>query len=350
MKQEKNIKYRHIKKEERLEISILLSKGYSMRNIAEVLGRNVSSISREIRDNSVKGVYDPFKANHKAYVKRKYSKYQGMKVVGNIELREYVESNLKKGWSPELIAGRIRNIDKDIKCIGFKGIYKYVYSPYGRNLERYLRYKGNNKRKVKRAKVTQLKDRIFIDNRPDIINTRERHGDWEGDLIVSGKNGRGVLVVLYERRARYVKIRRVMSQKPDIVNRHIYEMTGGLICFNSLTIDNDICFQKHIHLSRLINAPVYFCHPYHSWEKGGVENVNKLIREYIPKSTNISKYDDEYIRIIQDNLNNRPKKCLDYKTPLEVMLENKQFMKPLDYVIMNTIKKNNTSVALEGTM
>jgi len=322
MKKEK--KYTHIKKGERLEIAILLNKGYKIREIAKVLKRSPGTISEEIKRNSVKGVYDPKKANHKAYVRRKYSKYQGMKIVGNDKLREYVEEKLKEGWSPEQIAGRLKNVETHYPYASHRVIYKFIYSVYGRNLERYLRYKGKRKRR-KREKRTKLKNRTFIDQRPEIISKRERFGDWEGDLIVSGKSGKGVLIVLEERKSRYPILKRVMSQKASVINQHIKEKTGGFICFNSLTIDNDVSFSKHEELSEILGCPVYFCHPYHAWEKGGVENTNKLIREYIPKGADISKLSDEYIKEIERKLQNRPRKCLGYKTPLEVMIENNQF-------------------------
>ena len=318
--------FSHIKKTERLEIAILLNKGYSIRSIARTLNRSPSSISDEIKNNSVKGKYDPHKANHKAYVKRKYSKYQGMKIENDIELRNYVEDKINEDWSPEQIAGRIKEIDTYLKPISHRAIYKFIYSPYGGRLEEKLRYYSKKRRKGhKRPKITQLQDRTFIDKRPQRINKRREYGNWEGDLIVSGKTGNGVLLVLHERKSRYVLIKRILSRKTDIINQTIYELTGGLIDFKSLTLDNDISFSKHLELSKELGIDIYFCHPYHSWEKGGVENTNGLIRQYIPKSNDISQYTDQYIQSIQDKLNNRPRKCLNFKTPHEIMLENNQF-------------------------
>jgi len=183
MKQKKQRKFTHIKKAERLEMSILLNKEYGIRDIAKALKRDPGAISREIANNSVNGAYDPKKANHKACVKRKYSKYQGMKIENNKELRDYVEKKIKQDWSPEQIAGRIKEIDKDLKRVSYQGIYKFIYSPYGRKLERYLRYK-NKKRRHKGNKSSQIQNRTFIDERPEITNKKERYGDWEGDLIV----------------------------------------------------------------------------------------------------------------------------------------------------------------------
>lgn len=346
MKQQNN-KYHHIKKTERLEIAILLEKDYGITDIAKVLRRSKGAISDEIKSNSVNGIYDPHKAEHKAYVRRKYSKYQGMKVIEDIELRNYVEEKIKEDWSPEQISGRLKNIDIHIKYVSREGVYKFIFSPYGRQLERYLRYKGNKRKGSKRAKVSQLENRTFIEERPEIANNRERFGDWEGDLIVSGKNGKGVLLVLHERRTRFPVIEKIMSRETAVINERIQLRTGGLVCFNSLTLDNDISFSKHKELSDMIGAPVYFCHPYHSWEKGGVENTNQLIRQYIPKGSDISKFSHQYIRDVETKLRNRPKKCLGYKTPLEVMVENNQF-KTLEYSdIINSIK-NPQAVRLEG--
>lgn len=317
-------KYGHITKTERLELAVLLRRGYSLREIARVLTRSPGSISAEIKNNKVRGVYDPRKAHHKAYVRRKYSKYQGMKVVRNIDLRNYVEAHLKEDWSPEEISGRITKVDTHLPYASFRAIYKFVYSVYGRQLEQNLRYRGQRKTKKPHRPATKLRERIFIDQRPEIANSRQRLGDWEGDFIVSGKSGRGTLLVLHERKARYVLIKRILQPKIEAVHQFIGAMTEGCV-LNTLTLDNDIIFRRHEELSRLLDTPIYFCHPYHSWEKGGVENTNKLIRQYLPKGSDIAQYSDEYIQMIQDKLNGRPRKCLNYQTPLEVMRENHQF-------------------------
>lgn len=344
----KNKTYGHIIKTERREIALLIEKKYSLRNIARMLKRSPNTISQEINQNSVKGVYDPLKADHKAYVKRKYSKYQGMKIVEDNQLRSYVEEKIKEDWSPEEVAGRLKEVDRHIKYASRGAIYKFIYSSYGRLLEQHLRYKGERKRGRKREKITQLENRVFIEKRPEIIARKERFGDWEGDFIVSNKTGRGVIIVLYERKTMYVVVKRLMTRSCNVVNQYIKDMTGGFVCFNSLTIDNDISFRKHEELSELLGAPIYFCHPYHSWEKGGVENINKLIRQYVPKGSDISKYSERYLREIEAKLNNRPRKGLGYKTPLEVMLENNQFKTLKDFGIIKKQKTPIAGVLLEG--
>ena len=340
MKKKKRAKYTHTKKAERLEIAMLLNKGYSCRDIAKVLGRSPNTISREIKNNKVNRKYDPHKANHKAYVKRKYSKYQGMKVVKDIKLWKYIKDKIEQDWSPEAIAGRIENVDTHIKSISAKGIYKFIYSAYGRNLESHLAHRGKKRKSKAASKIERLKDRVFIDKRPKIIDKRKRFGDWEGDFIVSGRNGKGVILTLYERKSKYCILKKFVVQRIELIHQYIFEITGGVI-MNSLTLDNDIIFKKHKELSELLGIPIYFCHPYHSWEKGGVENINKLIRRYIPKSSDISQNSDKYIQTIQDKLNNRPRECLKYKTPYEIMIENNQFKKEIKYLLNDILKVEN---------
>lgn len=347
----KQNKYHHITKEERTEIAFLCKKGYSIGAIAEALSRSKGAISEELNRNEVNGEYDAKKAQHKACLRRKNSKYEGMKVVSDANLRQYIEKRIgEDDWSPEQVAGRLKNVDTGIKYASKEAIYKYVFSIYGRNLENNLRYKGKKKSR-KRTKVGQLKNRTFIEERPAIIEQRGRFGDWEGDFIVSGKNGSGALLVLHERKARFTVIDKLDSRSPSLVNQRLGEITGGFAFFNSLTLDNDISFKLHEEMSKIMGCPVYFCHPYHSWEKGGVENTNKLIRQYIPKSSDISKFSIEYIKGVENKLNNRPRKCLGFKTPSEVMEENNQFKAPFfleENQLKFKINKNTQVVRLGG--
>ena len=338
---EENIttKYSHISLVERKEIELLLNKGRSQNYIAQTLQRSKSSISEEIRSGKTNEIYNAKKAQHKAYARRKYSKYQGMKIVKNKETRDYVEAHLKDDQSPETIAGRIKEIDNHIKYAGKGAIYKFVYSVHGRKLEKHLYSKAVHKKSgPKRKNGKTLSDRIFIGERPAYIDNRRDFGDWEGDFIVSPKSGSGVLLVLYERKSRYTIIKKLTTRNNDEVNKTIYELTGGLVCFNSLTLDNDIAFKKHKELSKMLGINIYFCEPYKSWQKGGVENINKLIRRYIPKKTDISKVDDKYIQSIEDKLNNKFRKCLNYKTALEVMLEYNQLKSEVCDILKETKK------------
>lgn len=163
---------------------------------------------------------------------------------------------------------------------------------------------------------------MFISDRPKYVDDRRDFGDWEGDFIVSPKNGAGVLLVLHERKSKYTIIKKLTTRNNDEVNNAIYELTGSIVCFNSLTLDNDIAFKKHRKLSDLLGIAIYFCEPYKSWQKGGVENMNKQIRRYIPRGTDISKVSEKRIQEIEDKMNNKFRKCLNYKTAREVVLEN----------------------------
>jgi IS30 family transposase len=184
-------KYTHITKQERQEISILINKGYSYRDIAQVLKRSTSSIFNEIKHNSVNGIYNSNKAHQKSYIKRKHSKYQGMKIRENSELEKYISEKLKKRWSPEVIAGRLKEVDKHFQYASKGAIYKFIDSVFGQYLQKYLYKNTVHKRKdrKRRKKEDRLKDRIFIDQRPKYIDNRLNFGHWEGDFIVSGKHG-----------------------------------------------------------------------------------------------------------------------------------------------------------------
>lgn len=344
----KKKKHCQIKKAERLEIAILLAKNYTLTDIAKALKRSKSTLSEEISRNSVNGAYDPEKAQQKAWFRRKYSKYQGMKTVSDAELWNFVESKLKQDWSPEQIAGRLKYVEKGIKYASRGAIYKFIYSVYGRRMERYLRYKRKKRKPRRYSKVSQLENRSFIEKRPQIANKRKRFGDWEGDFLESGGQNKTAVIVLRERKGRYSLLEKIPNKSPVLVNQRLREMTAAINEVKSLTLDNDIAFKKHERLSEMLGIPLYFCRPYHSWEKGGVENENKLIRQYLPKGTNLGRYSDKTVRRIQDRLNNRPRKCLNYKTPLEAMFRNKQFKTLSDFAIINKQKTPRSGVRIEG--
>ena len=308
----KHKKYFHITTTDRQQIDLYLAEGKGFRRIAKLIGKSRNAISYEVRENSVRGKYDWKKACHKARVRRKQSKYQGMKVVERQELRKFIVAKLKEDWSPEEISGRIKNIEKHLSYVSAKGIYKFIYSVYGRQVEKFLRYKGKKQKGGDKRTVAQLQDRVFIDKRPKSVAKRRFFGDWEGDFIVSGKSGRGVLLVLVERKSRYVIVRKMLARTSNEVNAMIAQILGGIVLFNSLTLDNDIVFKKHKVLSGLLGRPVYFTHPYHSWEKGTVENMNKWIRQYVGKGSDISQYSDEYIQFTENRLNDRPRECLKF--------------------------------------
>lgn len=322
-KQKSKAKNTHFCYEERVKIEFLLNDKTSLSEIARKLQRAKSSVFDEIRLNSVKGVYTAKKAQLKSYQRRWRARYQSMKIAANALLRDYVESRIRRYWSPEDISGRIRFVETNIPYANKDTIYKYVKSVYGRNLENFLWFKGR-KRKTS-SKRSDLKDREFIDSRPKSVFKRRFFWDWEADFIVSGKHGKGALLVFVERKSRYVLIFKLADRKVETIN-FVLKMifgSGQLIC-NTLTIDNDICFRHHKQMSKIIGAPVFFCHPYHSWEKGTVEKMNQMIRRFVKKGCNIDKVSKKKVKWVEEILNNKPYKCLGFYTPKEVLLRSKE--------------------------
>lgn len=278
------------------------------------MGRVVSSISDEIRVNSVNDAYDPHKAQHKAYVRRRNISYLGKKIVMQTKLREFVDGALSDGQSPEAIAGRLKYQEKYLPYASKNTILRYLKSPYGK----LIGIKWKKKLKPKRSrKVSKLADRIFIDNRPKIASNRRRVGDMEGDFIVSGKNGKGILLVVVCRKLRVVFLELILDVSVDEVHSAFARIKDKFPEIKTLTLDNDILFRMHKTLEKLLEVDIYFCHPYHSWEKGSVENANREIRKFIPKSSDMSQYDLEFIQNIETHLNQRFMECLKYATPEE---------------------------------
>lgn len=316
-----NSSYHQLSLKERVSIEILLILKFSQREVSRFLKRRVSSISDEIKRNSTKGKYDAFKAHQKSKDRRKRNrKYQPLKIIRNKNLWRYIVDNLRQDWSPEIISGRLKNIENEKGRINKDSIYKFIHSPYGTNLEKYLKNRKRSKNRQSRERRGRLLDRKMIDQRPKIIEERSRFGDWEADFIVSHKSS-SVLLVLIERRSRYIILRKLDNRNNDLINLAIAEMLSGFPVL-SLTLDNDIAFQRHKELELMIKAPVFFCHFYTSWEKGSVENVNKMIRKYIKKKSDINDYSNEFIKEIENKLNHRPRKILKFQTSFEYFIEN----------------------------
>lgn len=302
-----------------------MGKGYSIRGIARQLDRSHSNILEEIKRNSVKGKYDPIKADHKAYVRRREAKYQGMKIAENESLKKYVDDNLYDDQSPEAIAGRINKYEKHLPSISKDSIRRYIRSVYGRKVEYHrIKQKRKRKRSRKRPKVTKLQDRVFIDKRPRYIQERKRVGDAEADFLVSCKTGAGIILSLADRKIRVGFLEQILVITIGNVHRAFQKIKERFPELKSISIDNDLLLQKHKELEKLLGVKIYFCHPYHSWEKGTIENTNKYIRRDIPKGSDISKYSNQFIRKLEDKLNRRYMKVLDYKTPQEMLNEHRK--------------------------
>lgn len=234
------------------------------------------------------------------------------------DLREFVENALRDDLSPPAISGRLKNHEHHLPSASKDSIYRFLKSPYGRKIEDERLQKRKRHRKS-RTKTQMLKDRKFIDQRPKSIDSRRRIGDAEGDFIVSGKMGKGILFVVVDRKIRVSFLEIIYVVTITAVHDAAMRIKKRFSEFRTMTTDNDILFQHHKELEKLLNITIYFCHAYHSWEKGTVENVNKYIRRDISKSSDISRYSKTFIQSIEDKLNRRPMKCLNYFTPAEML-------------------------------
>ena len=318
--------HKHITQSERKEIYILLKKGYSHRDIAAAMSRSHTSISREIKANSVYGEYNPQKAHAKAKAKRRFSKYQGMKVEKLPELRKYIIEKLELFWTPEEIAGRLKEIDHHLPYISGKGIYKWLYSPYGQRYCHLLPKQQYKPRRKKKKKTTRemIPNRIGIEKRPIKANNRSEAGHYEEDTMVSGKRHKSktALSVFCDRKTIYSRLKRIPNLKPKTHVKAQKQMTIGLK-IKTITKDNGIENKNHEDLAEALKVKIFFCNPYRSWEKGTVENTIGRIRRFIPKGSNIAHYSHQYISKIEHWLNHTPRKCLNYKTPYEKIIEEK---------------------------
>lgn len=317
-----NIQYKKLTFEQREAISILKASGKSLRMIASIIGKHHSSISRELKRNktSILGLphYSPLQAQKKAR-KRKSSASRKTRL-RNPLIRDYVTEKLKLFWSPELIAGRIR-IDHPGLCISHEAIYQFIYQeawelfPFlvRKHKRRRLRFNHHKPRHL------SIPNRTLIDQRPESINQRSVFGHWEGDSLVSRANSVSIHA-LVERKSRYLKLTKILRNSSDCVRNAIVRRLSPLkkSFRQSITYDNGSENFAHREVNNILQTQSYFCNPYHSWEKGSVENAIGIVRRFIPKKTNLQMIPSTEISQIENLINNRPKKCLNYKTPKEV--------------------------------
>jgi transposase, IS30 family len=240
-----------------------------------------------------------------------------MKIVGHDGLKKFVETSLYDGQCPGNIAGRIRKKEKHLPDVGKDSIYRFIRSIYGRKIENFRAKK--QRRRGRGKKVTKLADRVFIDKRPKYINDRKRLGDTEADFIVSGKTGKGILLTLTDRKVRVSFVEQILDVSIRNVEKAFQNIKKRFPELKTITTDNDLLFRHHKRLEKILNVKIYFCNPYHSWEKGTIENTNKHIRKDIPKGSDISRYSKKSIRSIEEKLNRRFMEVTDHETPSEAL-------------------------------
>ncbi len=311
-------KYTHLTLEERCLIYGLKSNSYSIRSIAKHLNVSPSTISRELRRNNRPGGYRPSIA-HNRYKRRKSKSVPPRAVTS--EIRAKIIYGLTQYHSPEQISGSLKI--KGIK-ISHESIYQFIWNDkkYGGELYRKLRHSGKkyNKRNGKNAGRWKIPGRVDIADRDPIVETKSRIGDWEADTVI-GKNHKEAIVTLVDRHSKKALLKKVQSRTKEAVTKAIIEL---LLPYkdkvHTITFDNGGEFADHGIIAERLNAKCYFARPYHSWERGLNEHTNGLLRQFIPKKTDFTKITDEDIAKYQHLLDNRPRKILQFKTPITVFL------------------------------
>jgi len=321
--------YVHLNQFDRDRIESLLDNNSSQKEIANILEIDPSTISREIKRNRrrkrknnkiILGKYKATVANHKAYARRKYAKWQGKKIEDGNDLKEFIIIGLKSGWSPTEISDRMKE-QKKLSYISKTAIYEWLYSIYGQKYCVYLdsRQYNSRKRKIKKTQREIIPNRVNISERPIEVSLGLISGHFEGDTIVSGKRTRSksALAVATDIKTKYMDLEMMEDMKPSSFNQAMEKIKNGFNHIESLTLDNG---QENRDYEKL-GIKTYFCDPYSPYQKPRVENRNRFIRKFIKKGSDIGKYSLEYVKMIASIWNNKPLKSLGFRTPTECMVE-----------------------------
>ncbi len=306
------MKWTNISKAERDEISILRDKGYSMRSIAKSLGRSPNTVSYELRHNKTGGRYDPKKAGMKSRLRKRMRRLQWMKIEEDGNLKKYIIESLEGGWNPDEIAGRMKREWKPYYA-SRNSIYRWLYSYRGQKYCSLL-YSKRHRRKPrgKSKKRALIPKRIGIAKRFKGAANRTRYGHWEKDAVVSRQGISASLAVAEERKTKLVLAKKVKNMSPadhEAATQKMIENKKAL----SITRDNGIENIYHAQTP----VPSFFCDPYSSWQKGGIENANKLIRKYFPKGTDFRKITQTEVDRVINLINEKPRRILGYRSAIE---------------------------------
>ena len=311
----KEKKFEHLQPYERDNIAILKAKGESNRSIAKKLGRSPSTISRELkRGVTQNGCYYPNASQ--SVIDNKKKRARRKRKTDDPKVQKYIKEKLENFWSPEIISAKIEE-DLEIS-VCTDSIYAFIYE--NPELTKYLtrKHPAKKPRKKKKTEKTLIPNRTGIEDRPNEANNREEFGHFEADTIVS-RASLACLLVIVDRMTRKIKIKKLARKKADLASSSIlfalkeYNISTLL----SITYDNGSEFCAHEKVNEALKMKSFFCNPYSSWEKGTVENMNGLIRRFFPKGTDFAKITEEKIQQVEDWINNRPMKILEYKSPNE---------------------------------
>jgi transposase, IS30 family len=318
--------YTHFTRDDRVMLARLLAGGKTQKACADIIGKSTSAVSREIEEyTDPDGVYRAGSAHKKACAKRKNAKHPSRKIENNAKLRRYIVTKLKRSWSPEQIAGRWQR-EHGKGTISHETIYQFIYNDRI-DLKIYLRCtKGRYRRRYgtkKREKQRELAKRRSIEERPEQVGARTRIGDWEGDTIIGAEKNQRILTHVDR------KSGLLLADKLDVVSAEIVQKTATKrfrrikrAKRTTITYDRGTEFSDHERIERNTKTQVYFCNPYHSWERGTNENTNGLLRWFFPKKTLFATITQQDVRRAERLLNTRPRKRHNYLTPLEVFNES----------------------------
>lgn len=307
------LSYIHFTHDERICLGELLKEGKSIRQIARELGRSPSTISREIKRNSSKNGYHHWRAQIMSICRRRAHERKSLQP-GSLEY-EYVLEKLGQYWSPEQISMRLR-IDHPGMIVGVSTIYRYIRKGVFPNIKRktHLRRRGKNRNLVHHNSNVIHPDRIIPEWEP-AIKERLRFGDWEGDTVYGGI-GKGLLVTLVDRRSRFLLAGKLDSRNAEQTRVAIETLLAGKVV-HSISLDNGTEFSEFKDLERHVGAPVYFAEPHKPWQRGTNENTNDLLRFFFPKGYDFRSLTQAELEKVVELINNRPRKCLGWKSPKE---------------------------------
>lgn len=312
--------YKQLTAADRKAIEILLKDKYKVKEIANKLGYDKGTIYREIRKRETPAGYISWVAQVDYEKKRKRCKQK--KKLDDRKLGNYVISKIKDGWSPDQIAGRIK-LDGIYETVSIETIYTYIYTDsvcVRESIYQYLRF-GRKKRRKWQGRKTQrskIPNRVSIHTRPGEVATREKFGHWEGDSVLYAN--KKAINTLNELKTGLVEFTKLDRKTAELTSIAMIEKLRKYKA-RTLTLDNGSEFTNHEEITARTGVSVYFCDPYSSWQRGSNENSNGLLRGYLPRRYNIDNLTDEDLNDIASELNNRPRKRLAYKTPLEVYSE-----------------------------
>ena len=311
---------KHLTLEQRYTISQMKKQGYNQQKIAEVIGKDKSIVSRELKRNCDKrsGAYKASLAQRK-YEQGQRDKPKQIKFTEAV--KQLVDTWLEKDYSPEQIAGRAKREGRE--CVSHERIYQYVWAnkKTGGTLHTHLRRKGRKYRKRGAARDTRgiIKNRIDISMRPAVVNKKERLGDFEIDTII-GKNHKKAILTINDRVSGYVFIEKLNGKDAnELAKKAIEALMPCYEWIHTITSDNGKEFAKHELIADALDIDFFFATPYHSWERGANENTNGLIRQYFPKGSSFENITDKDLANVQEILNNRPRKKLFFLTPNEFL-------------------------------